>query len=295
MRLIISLSLFVSLIISACTLTTPTASDIETIPPPTTQVLPTRTDIPPTTESNSVDVTASPAITETIICNKQTSWTTYTIVEGDTMFGIAQRGNTTIDSLVSANCLVDARLISVGQVLYVPNPVQSRPPATVVATDTTDPNRNTVELWWIINGDDGKTGFAVACGDSIYLQQSGIPTNLSMEETVKRAFAYLTDDANIGTGQTGTGWWNPLSATSIIIDTFTINGDHVTANFSGQLNLVGVCFDAQLEPQIAINLMSLTRTTSATITVNGENMRNIFDMSGLNTKTTYTWEEFQDA
>ena len=292
MRFIISLCLFISLIISACTLSASNAEDIElTSPPTTTQVLSTSTDIP-ATASNNPSESASPSKTATIICNKQTTWNTYTVAAGDTMFGIAQRGNTTVDTLVSGNCLVDAGLISVGQVLYVPSPIQARPPATVVST--VDPNRYTVELWWIVKGDDGNAGFPVGCGDSIALQQSGIPAKLSMEETIKRAFDYLTDDTNIGTGQMGKGWWNPLSATALTIDTFSIEDDHVTANFSGQLNLVGVCFDAQLEPQIVLNIMSLTGTKSATIYINDENLRDIVDMSGLNTKTTYTWEEFQN-
>ncbi len=300
MRFVIFVCFIISTLISACNLATPasstipTVSDVETISASQTptEIIPTRTTIPTTAVSNANVGSASPANTGTVICNKQTSWDTYTIVAGDTMFNIAQRGNTTVDILVSANCLVDASLISVGQVLYVPSSIQP-PEFGEPTSDPLNPNRYTVELWWIIKGNEGRTGFPVGCGDSIYLQQSGIPANLSMEETVTRAFKYLSDDNNAGTGATGRGWWNPMSATSLILDSYSINNDHVTANFSGQLNLSGVCFDAQLEPQIAINLMSLTRTKSATIYVNAENLRDIFDMSGLNTKTTYTWDEFQ--
>jgi len=209
------------------------------------------------------------------------------------MFGIAQRGNTTVETLVSGNCLVDAGLISVGQVLYVPSPIQARPPSTVVAPATIDPNRYTVELWWIIKGDGGNNGFPAGCDDSIALQQSGIPTNLSMDETIKRAFAYLTDDANVGTGQTGSGWWNPMSTTSLKMDSYTIDGNHVTAYLSGDFSTGGVCSFTQYEPQIVLNVMTLTHTKSATIYINGENYRQSNDMSGQDQRTSYTWEEFQ--
>lgn len=300
MRFVICICFVISTLISACNLATPassaipTVSEVETIAASQTptEIILTRTTTPPTAISNVNVGSVSPANTGTVICNKQTTWDTYTIVAGDTMFNIAQRGNTTLDILVSANCLVDASLISVGQVLYVPSPIQ--PPESAVNTpDPLDPNRYTVELWWIIKGDEGRTGFPVGCGDSIYLQQSGIPANLSMEETVTRAFTYLSNNNNAGTGATGRGWWNPMSQTTLTLDSYSFTGEHVTAHFSGQLNLSGVCFDAQLEPQIAINLMSLTRTKSATIYVNGKNLRDSFDMSGTNTKTTYTWDEFQ--
>jgi LysM repeat protein len=294
MRLSICLCVLIAVVTSACNLSTssseitPTTNDIELIIPslPPTQNIPTRTTFPLTVESNNTTSNASPIITETVICNKQTDWDTYTVIAGDTMFGIAQRGNTTVETLVSANCLVDAGLISVGQVLYVPSPIQSSQATNT--SDPLDPNRYTLQLWWIIKGDEGRTGFPVGCGDSIYLRQSGIPVNLSMDETVKRAFEYLTDNNNAGNS-----WSNPLSATSLNLDSYSINGDHVTANFSGQPNLSGICFDAQLEPQIALNIMSVTQTKSATIYVNGENLRDIFDMSGINTKTTYTWDEIQ--
>ncbi len=309
MRILLSIITTISLLISACTLSSPPANDIELTAIPTATVVeqPTRTPITTANTNTAIPNTQAPLpanITTTnngtVICNQQTSWTTYTIVAGDTLFDIAQRSNSTVDTLVSANCLVDAGVISVGQVLYVPNALQPRPSTNQTNTNNTttdprnDPNRYTVELWWIIRGDEGRTGFAVGCGDSIYLQQSGIPANLSMEQTIQRAFAYLTDDANAGVEFGDRGWWNPISTTGLYLVDYTIDGDHVTMNLAGALNLSGVCFDAQIEPQIALNVMSLTRTQSATIFVDGVNLRTYFDMSGQDTRTSYTMAEFQN-
>ena len=246
--------------------------------------------------SNTVSNDNSPTTT-TIICNKQINWQTYVVEAGDTLYNVAQRGNTTVDTLVSANCLVDAGLISVGQVLYVPSAIAPNPTQDShqpIPLPTIDPNRYTTELWWIIQGDNGHTGFPVGCGDSIYLQQSGIPLNLSEQEIINRALAYLSDNNNIGSGQSDNGWWNPMSRSSLIMESYAIDGNHVTANLSGTLQLVGVCFDAQLEAQVALNIMHLTGTRSATIYVNGRNLAHIFDMSGRFLKNSYTWEEFQN-
>lgn len=317
MRLPISLCILLLFITAACNLPASNSQNNLTAIP-TTAVLsqPTRTPMPTAEETvdavatdtvpstinttNSSSNTAfddnSPAAT-TIICNKQTTWQAYIVEAGDTLFNIAQRGNTSVDTLVSANCLVDAGLISVGQVLYVPSAVAPRPTdnsGSNIPLPTADPNRYTTELWWVIQGDNGNTGFPVGCGDSIYLQQSGIPANLSQEQTINRALAYLSDDNNIGTGQGDRGWWNPMSKSQLSLDSYSINGNHVTAYLSGTLQLMGVCFDAQLQAQISLNIMHLTGTQSATIYVNGQNIAHTFDMSGLNQKDSYTWEEFQN-
>lgn len=306
--------LFIILIFitSACNLSTASnQSELTAIPTNPANAEPTRTTFPTTDNTsttkettsnndtsttntgNSTSATSLTPEQATVICNKQTDWQTYTVGAGDTLFDIAQRSNSSVDTLVSANCLVDAGLISVGQVLYVPAPVQPKR-SNDGTMPTIDPNRYTTELWWIIQGDNGATGFAVGCGDSIYLQQSGIPLNLSQNDTINRALAYLTDDTNIGVGQADRGWWNPMSTTDIVMDNYSISGQHVTASLSGDFLLRGVCFDAQLQAQVAINIMHLTGTQSATIYINGQNMAHMFDMSGLNQKDTYTWEEFQN-
>ena len=44
----------------------------------------------------------------------------YVVVPGDTLYGIAQRFGTTVEAIVEANDITDARLISVGQKLVIP-------------------------------------------------------------------------------------------------------------------------------------------------------------------------------
>lgn len=319
MRFTISLCVFVLMIASACNLSTeqaqPTAQALNTTEPTqiaqaqaTNTPAPTSTPIPSSSSgsnsgssSGSNNNSSSGGVSS---CSKQTSWLTYTVVSGDTLFGIAQRGNTIVDTIAKANCLTDAGVISTGQVLYVPNPVQPKPANTGNSGSNngnnsgnpqTDPNRYTLELFWIIQGDGGNAGFPVGCGDSLIFQQSGIPLNLSMDETIRRAFTYLADDSNIGSGRGDRGGWNPISETSLRVDSYSINNNAVTASLSGEMRLIGTCADAQLQAQIAMTIMLLTRTKTATIYVNGENLRTIFDESGMTNKTTYTWEEFQNG
>ena len=53
-------------------------------------------------------------------CNPRTDWYIYRVVSGDTLGIIAQRTNTSINVLSTANCLANANSIRVGQTLYVP-------------------------------------------------------------------------------------------------------------------------------------------------------------------------------
>ena len=53
-------------------------------------------------------------------CAPRTDWESYTVQPGDVLFYLAGRYNTTVDALVSANCLPDRDMIFVGQTLYVP-------------------------------------------------------------------------------------------------------------------------------------------------------------------------------
>ncbi|MGQ9889717.1 MAG: polysaccharide deacetylase family protein [Aggregatilineales bacterium] len=53
-------------------------------------------------------------------CAPRTDWDTYTVAEGDVLFHIAARFNTTVDDLAAANCLATPNLIFAGQTLYVP-------------------------------------------------------------------------------------------------------------------------------------------------------------------------------
>ncbi len=60
-------------------------------------------------------------------CTLPSGWTTYTVRRGDTLGRIANAANSSASELVTANCLASANLIFVGQVLFVPNAVNSGP------------------------------------------------------------------------------------------------------------------------------------------------------------------------
>jgi len=65
-------------------------------------------------------------------CQIPTGWVQYRVVSGDTLSAIARRTGTTVNQLVTGNCLSNANAIEAGWVLYVPNVIV--PTATTGST-----------------------------------------------------------------------------------------------------------------------------------------------------------------
>ena len=65
------------------------------------------------------------------------SGTTYTVKAGDTLYGIAQRFNTTVAKLAAANNIVNVNLLRIGQVLIIPGTSTTPTPPPVTVTTYT--------------------------------------------------------------------------------------------------------------------------------------------------------------
>ena len=68
------------------------------------------------------------------LCIRRFYWPTYRVTFGDTLFKLAAATGSTVEELISANCLRDSR-IYVGQVLYLPRAIAG-PIFTLTATQT---------------------------------------------------------------------------------------------------------------------------------------------------------------
>lgn len=123
----------------------PTATASETPPtaaPPTVTASETPpTAAPPTaTQAGTTPPTVAPP---TATCAPPpTDWVTYTVQPGDTLAQLATASETTVQALVSANCLRNVNIIEVGQALLLPassslpTPIGPTPTATAAASAT---------------------------------------------------------------------------------------------------------------------------------------------------------------
>jgi hypothetical protein len=62
----------------------------------------------------------NPSPSTTGICTPPNGWYAYTIQSGDTLSSLAANTNTLVSEIVRVNCLSNADMITVGQVIYLP-------------------------------------------------------------------------------------------------------------------------------------------------------------------------------
>lgn len=86
----------------------PLSAVTETVTPTQQTAAVTRTNTPP-------PPTAPPNNTKTTACTPRTDWPqTYTVQNGDTLAGIAQKVSSTVNDLASGNCIANPGQIQVG-------------------------------------------------------------------------------------------------------------------------------------------------------------------------------------
>jgi LysM repeat protein len=203
----------------------------------------------------------TPAATHTL-CAVRSDWFAYTVVHGDTLFNIAQRANSSVDELLAANCLHDATQVLAGQTLYLPNPVAMQ----------------FVKFYLILEGDNGQSGPAVGCGDSAVAVWRDRAATGSLPDDIQ---ASLEELLSIGTQEHGqSGYSHSLHDADLTVQGVAVSGDAAQINLTGTLQLLGVCADARMEAQILLTLFQYPGFDSATITINGTNMKQWFDASG---------------
>lgn len=139
-------SLIVMLLVACNLSTNPASSDIT----PTTETTPTNEaiiqpteSIPPTNTPEPEISTGDDDLASTGDCVPPSDWAPYTVVAGDTLYGLAGLSGTTVDNIVLANCLADANTLAVGQVVYLPFVADPIDLSTVGTTLTISPTVGT--------------------------------------------------------------------------------------------------------------------------------------------------------
>lgn len=275
--------------LAACNLTTssrltdtPTPEPITSVPSatPTSDIIPTNTLTATATFTATVPQPPTAVLPS---CIPRVDWKQYVVLPGDTLFRIAERGNTTVAELTTGNCIDDPSLITAGQILYVPNDVATvtpRPTQTPEPTATLRPDER-LEAYAILSGDDGTQGPQVGCGDSLILQSLPIARSEYAAENIETLIAYFgTAPEGTNTPSSSADFYNPLHGYNLSVDSITIIPGQVDVALSGEMILSGVCFDAILEAQLVGNILYLANVNNARITLNGTNLISYFDMSG---------------
>jgi len=237
------------------------------------QARPTRVGAPPPSATPMAAPTRVATSTPTLAsppapaCTKRVDWMTYTVLQGDTLYSIAQRCGSSVDELVAANCLHGVN-ISTGQRLYVPGPVAPKQ----------TPSPQPIMIYLIIPEDDGRSGPPVGCGDSgVAVRRDRLATG-SLERDIQASLEELFSIRTMNYGQSG--YTHSLYSASLAVLGVAMDGDRALIRLGGTLPLIGLCADAQMEAQILLTIFQYPEISSAFVTLNGVNLRQVFDLSG---------------
>ena len=107
---------------SACNLGKHVISPTETPPP-----VPTTTPIPTANTTVNAPLNTPTIISTATTCATPVGWFAYTIQRGDVLLNIAQQSGTTVDELVTMNCIANPNRVRAGDVIYVPNAFWNTP------------------------------------------------------------------------------------------------------------------------------------------------------------------------
>jgi LysM repeat protein len=192
-------------------------------------------------------------------CVVNTSLPSYVVKDGDTLYDIALRSNTTIDNLVALNCLANANQIFSGQTLRTPELIDAP----------------TARYMLVLPSDNGANGLLLGCNDS------AVPINSGLELTgVTQSDIQTSLTALFTATQIPSPYMTSLPS-GLSVSNVTVSGDLATVALTGTLQPVGTCGDARIQGQIVLTIFEYTGINRAFVTLNGQNMRKLFDNSGL--------------
>lgn len=199
---------------------------------PTATIRPTNTPVTGGSSGNSGN--GSPP------CVIQSSWPIYIVQSGDTLGQIAQRTGSTINALVSANCLANANVLSVGQSLRVPR--QPTLPTATATQNSTVPQVGFVNVSHYLGGDGGS--LILDPGRIVTLSWSEAPRNAAAVYFILIPSGVPSDggdvgaDTNLADGAAISWQVSPhlahsLMARAIRADGTTMQVTYITGIYSG--------------------------------------------------------------
>jgi hypothetical protein len=138
---------------------------------------------------------------------------------------------------------------------------------------------NFARFYLIVEGDAGNSGPPVGCGDSaVAVWRDRTLTGSHLEDLR----ASLEELFSIKSAEYGdSGFVHSLYDSDLAVERVEFNGDTVEIDLTGTLRLLGTCADARMQSQILLTVFQFPGFMNAMITIEGRNMKQVFDLSGM--------------
>ncbi len=165
-------------------------------------------------------------------------------------------------------------------------PATSVPEFTISATFMPAPSSapvslapTTLKLAMILDGDDGKNGKKIGCGDSLVFVEKQVPHTVA---TLTAAMTELLATKQSVVGSMSAS--NPLSRSTLSLVGATVAPDGTaTVKIQGTIAIAGVCESPRIEAQVEETALAVPGVTKVIVELNGSatTWNCTFDESGL--------------
>jgi Sporulation and spore germination len=133
------------------------------------------------------------------------------------------------------------------------------------ASTSPAPTQNMVKIFLIAMNDNGKSGLAVGCGDSVVPVQVGITPTAGV---LKAALAALLAVKTQNYGQSGL--YNALYQSALQVESVNIASGRASVYLTGTLKMGGECDNPRVQAQLLRTVLQFPTVTEAAIFVNGK-------------------------
>lgn len=220
----------------------------------------------------------------------------YVVQPGDTLFTIAQAVGSTIDDIAVGNCLADADSITAYQVLRLPAlpPGGSEPGTEAQISEEaagsgpllSDPNDPGGLAYFVVSTTPEVGSPQVGCETYLVPISSGIPFTNTTDDIRATVTAMFNAPEQLTRGI------NHWGGRGLTVKTIALNEGLLLLDIGGEISLVGACVDAAMEGQLVLLAFNNSDVQQAFITIEGRNMKQIFDASGeVDATAAYTRED----
>lgn len=159
--------------------------------------------------------------------------------------------------------------------------IPSDPTSETEERTETNSESTTVEVAYIALEDNGANGPLVGCGDSEILTEETLSGKLNTKDRIKAALENLFANKDQVLG--GSGLYNALYQSTLVVDSVKVDGTNLTVEISGETQSGGVCDDPRIVQQIRAtveNNIDSEKELTITILLNDKPLEKLQDLSG---------------
>jgi len=134
---------------------------------------------------------------------------------------------------------------------------------------------NLVKVFYVLFNDEGKSGEAIGCGDSVVSLEKEIPATTT---PLAAALTLLLSDKKQTSTSTQGDLMNSLYQSSLKIDSIALTDGVANIKLKGRVQLSGVCDNPRFEAQLQQTALQFKSVKEANFYINGKPLEEVLSL-----------------